>query len=89
MANFIRCHLQTYSLLKKLFAAGMKKAGKDLKSHLNSVQSPCSDESGNIEPDPFEQIAAPPALRSGSRPDVSEKLKPEVSTLQVKQQSCE
>ena len=53
VTNFIRFNLQTRSLLKQLFTAEKRKAARDLKFHLDSEQSPASDESGNIEPDPF------------------------------------
>jgi hypothetical protein len=54
VVNFIRFHLQTRSLLKQLFSAEKRKAARDFKSHLNSEQSPASEESSNLEPDPFE-----------------------------------
>ncbi len=54
VVNFIRFQLQTRSLLKQLFTAEQRKSAKDLKSHINSDPSDASDESGNIDPDPFE-----------------------------------
>ena len=53
VVNFIRFHLQTRSLLKQLFSAEKRKEARDLKSHFN-IQSPASEESSNMEPDPFE-----------------------------------
>jgi hypothetical protein len=37
-----------------MFTAEKRKAAIDLKSYLKSDQLPCSDESINTEPDPFE-----------------------------------
>ena len=54
VVNFIRFQLQTRSLLKQLFTTENRKSAKDLKSHLYSDPSHASDESGNIDPDPFE-----------------------------------
>jgi hypothetical protein len=39
-------------LLKKLF--GGEKAARNLKAHLDSDQPPASDDSENMEPDPFD-----------------------------------
>ncbi len=54
VVNFIRFQLQTRSLLKQLFTTEQRKSAKDLKSNINSDPSVTSDESGNIDPDPFE-----------------------------------
>jgi hypothetical protein len=54
VVNFIRFQFQTRSLLKQLFTAEQRKSAKDLKSHIDSDPSDASDESGNIDPDPFE-----------------------------------
>ena len=54
VVNFIRFQLQTRSLLKQLFTTEQRKSAKDLKSHIDSGPSDASDESGNINPDPFE-----------------------------------
>ena len=53
VANVIRFRLQSHRLFKQLFTTEKRKAAMDLKSHLNSDQSPASDESENKEPDPF------------------------------------
>ena len=61
VANFIRFHLTTRSLIKQLFTAEKMKAARDHKSHLESDQSPASDESSNIEPDSInEEVKAAP-----------------------------
>ena len=54
VVNFIRFQLQTRSLLKQLFTTEQRKTAKDLKSHFDSDPSDASDESDNIDPDPFE-----------------------------------
>ena len=54
VVNFIRFQLQTRSLLKQLFKTEQRKSAKDLKSHIDSDPSHASDESGNIDPDPFD-----------------------------------
>ena len=54
MVNFIRFQLQTRSLLKQLFTTEKIKSAKYLKSHFDSDPSNASDESGNIDPDPFD-----------------------------------
>ena len=41
-------------MLKQLFTTSKRKAARDLKSHLYSDQPSVSDDSGNIDPDPFE-----------------------------------
>ncbi len=56
VVNFIRFQLQTRSLLKQLFTAEKRKAARDLKSHLDCDQPSASDDSGNMEPDPFENV---------------------------------
>jgi hypothetical protein len=53
VANVIRLHLQSRWFFKQLFTKEKRKAARDLKSHLYSDQSPDSDESGNMKPDPF------------------------------------
>ncbi len=53
VANVIRLHLQSRWFFKQLFTKEKRKAARDLKSHLDTEQSPASDESGNNEPDPF------------------------------------
>ncbi len=59
VVNFIRFQLQTRSLLKQLFTISKRKAARDLKSHLYSDQPSASDDSGNIDPDPFEHEELP------------------------------
>ena len=54
VVNFIRFQLQTRSLLKQLFTAEQRKSAKNLKTHIESDPSDASDESGNINQDPFE-----------------------------------
>ncbi len=54
VVNFIRFKIQTRSLLKQLFTTEQRKSAKDLKSHIHSDPSDASDETGNIDPDPFE-----------------------------------
>ncbi len=54
VVKFIRFQLQTRSLLKQLFTSEQRKSAKDLKLHIDSDPSDASDESGNIDPDPFE-----------------------------------
>ena len=56
VVNFIRFQLQTRSLLKQLFTTAKRKAERDLKSHLYNDQPSASDDSGNIDPDPFEEL---------------------------------
>ena len=51
--KFVRFHLQTRSLMKQLFTAEQRKAAKDLKFHLNSEQSPASEDSSNMQPEPL------------------------------------
>ncbi len=54
LAYFIRLHLKTQDFFKYLLSQEKRKAARDLKHHLNSDQSPASDDSCNIEPDPFD-----------------------------------
>jgi len=49
VANFIRFHLGTRTLLKQLFSAEKRKAARVFQRHLESDQSPDSDIS--VEPE--------------------------------------
>jgi hypothetical protein len=56
VVNFIRFQLQTRSLLKQLFTAEKRQAARNLKPHHDCDQPSASDDSSNMEPDPFEQV---------------------------------
>ena len=58
VVNFIRFQLQTRSLMKQLFTTERRKVAKELKSHLDNDQLSASDDSGNIDQDPFEEPLA-------------------------------
>jgi hypothetical protein len=63
VVNFIRFKLQTRNLLKQLFRIEQRRQARNLKSHLDSDQQSASDDSCNMESDPFENKKPPKKIR--------------------------